>query len=308
MAELTYAGVGTPLAAPARVARRWTWRSGLRAAWRLRAPVAGTLVVLVITVLCVGAPLFTRYNPYEGEVIDRLLPPAWMRGGERAHPLGTDEVGRDLWTRLLYGGRVSLAAGVLATLIATAIGVSLGLVGGFYGGKVDAVVSTIVNIFMTFPYILLALAVIAVLGPSFANLVLVMGIASWPIYTRVVRAEVMRLREMEFVRAATVLGGGDSRILTRHIFPNLVSSVIVIGTIQVARLIIFEAFLSFLGLGVQPPEPSWGSMLGDSRAFMFDKWWMPTFPGAAIFITSLAINLMGDGLRDILDPHSRTNL
>jgi ABC-type dipeptide/oligopeptide/nickel transport system permease subunit len=268
------------------------------------------LVGLVL--MAVFADFIAPYNPYEGELVDRLKPPVWEHDGSWAHILGTDQVGRDNLSRLIFGARVSLAAGFLATVVAAAIGVALGLVAGYVGRLADTVISTLINIQLTVPFILLALLFIGAVGPGLViagyvavNVIIVLGIASWPIYARVIRAEVLKLRELDFVTAARCLGISDARILLRHILPNTFNSVIVLSTVQVARFIITEAFLSFLGLGTPPPTPTWGSMLADARQFMFDKWWLPTFPGLAIFMTTLAINLFGDGLRDWLDPYSR---
>jgi peptide/nickel transport system permease protein len=289
--------------------RRRTIRSLLRTAWHLRLAVAGGIILLVLLIMAVAAPVLTPYTPSEGEISNRLQPPVFM-GGTWTHPLGTDGVGRDYLTRMIYGARVALAIGSLATIVAGIIGISLGVLAGYYSGKVDSFISTLVNIMMTFPFILLALAVIAVLGPSFTNVVLVLGIGSWPIYTRVVRFEVERIKGLDYIHAGRVLGLNDVRLVGRHIMPNLVNAIIVIGAVQVARLIIVEAFLSFLGLGVQPPTPSWGYMLFESQAFMFNpaQWWLPTLPGLAIFVTALSINIFGDGIRDILDPYQRSSL
>jgi len=273
---------------------------------RLRGGLAGAVVVALIVLASGLAPWLAPHNPYVGRVIDRLLPPAWMEGGDARYLLGTDQIGRDVLSRLLYGGRVSLSIAVLAVAVAGAVGLSLGLLAGFYRGALDWTISAAVDVMLTFPFVLLALATIAVLGPSVRNVVIVLGVTGWPIYTRVVRAEVIRLRTLEFTVAARAIGLTNVRIVLRHIVPNLLNAVIVIASLDVARFIIVEAFLSYLGLGVQPPTPSWGGMLGDFRPFMFDRWWLPTFPGMAIFLTALAVNLLGDGLRDYLDPRSRT--
>jgi ABC-type dipeptide/oligopeptide/nickel transport system permease subunit len=204
---------------------------------------------------------------------------------------------------MIYGGRVSLVVGVSAVLISTTIGVLLGLAAGYFGRRTDAAIMTLVNVMLTFPFVLLALAVIAVLGPSLANMILVLGAAGWPIYTRVVRAETQAIRERDFVVAGRALGMGHARIVFRQILPNLMSAITVIATLQVAQVIIAEAFLSFLGLGVQPPTPAWGNMLGEGRVYMLNSWWIAAFPGLAIFSTTLVINLMGNALRDWLDPH-----
>jgi ABC-type dipeptide/oligopeptide/nickel transport system permease subunit len=228
-----------------------------------------------------------------------------MEGGQAEYLLGTDMLGRDYLTRLIWGARVSLMVASLAVAVSTTLGVLLGLLAGYFGHTVDWVISSGLNIMMAFPFVLLALAVIAVIGPSLPNMIAVLGISGWPIYTRVVRAEVQRLKVREFVLAAQTVGAGDLRIILKHILPNVLNAIIVIASLEVARMIIAEAFLSFLGLGVQPPTPSWGGMLGEGKELMFDRWWLATFPGLAIFIATLAINLFGDGLRDWFDPYSK---
>lgn len=289
--------------------RQRSFRSLLSTAWKLRMSVIGGVILLILLFVALAAPVLTPYTPDEGRITDRLQTPAFM-GGSSAHLLGTDGVGRDYATRLMYGTRVALSVGFLATLLAGVIGIVLGVASGFYGGKVNGVITTLVNIMMTFPFILLALAVIAVLGASFTNVVLVLGVGSWPIYTRVTKVEVERIKALEFIQAGRVIGVSDLRLVLRHISPNIVNPIVVIATVQVARLIIVEAFLSYLGLGVQPPTPSWGYMLFESQSFMFEpsQWWLPTLPGLAIFITALAINFVGDGIRDLLDPYQRASL
>jgi len=200
---------------------------------------------------------------------------------------------------------VSLLIGVSAVLISSTIGVLLGLGAGYFGSRVDWTIMTLVNVMLTFPFVLLALAVIAVLGPSLLNMVIVLGVADWPLYARVIRVETLALRERDFVTAGRALGMSHLRMIFRQILPNLVSIIIVIATLQVARVIILESFLSFLGLGVQPPTPAWGNMLGEGRVYMLNSWWIAAFPGLAIFVTTLAINLMGNALRDWLDPHMK---
>jgi peptide/nickel transport system permease protein len=277
----------------------------MRRLWRLKWGLVATVVLALIVASAVFAPWISPHDPIQVDIRHRLAPPAWMDGGRADHLLGTDQVGRDLLARMLYGGRVELVVGVCAVAVAATLGVLLGLIAGYFGGRTDAVIMTALNVMLSFPFVLLALAVIAVLGPSLTNLILVLGAAGWPIYARVVRAEALAIREREFILASRALGTGHVRIVFRQIFPNLVSPVIVIATLQVAQLIIVGSFLSFLGLGVQPPTPAWGNMLGEGRVYMLNSWWIATFPGLAIFVTTLVINLMGNALRDWLDPHMK---
>jgi len=271
--------------------------------WRLKWGLAAAVVLLAVVASAVFAPLIAPHDPLAVNIRARLQPPAWLAGGSAHHVLGTDQVGRDLLSRVIYGGRVSLVVGVGAVLISTTIGVLLGLVAGYFRARIDWVIMTLVNVMLTFPFVLLALAVIAVLGPSVVNMIIVLGVAGWPIYARVVRAETLAIREREFVLAGQALGMSHARIVFKQILPNLVSAIVVIATLQVAQVIILESFLSFLGLGVQPPTPAWGNMLGEGRVYMLNSWWIAAFPGLAIFVTTLVINLMGNALRDWLDPH-----
>jgi len=273
--------------------------------WRLKWGLAAALVLLLIVLVTLAAPWLAPYSPVEVDIQHRLGPPAWMEGGKTDHWLGTDQIGRDLLSRMIYGGRVSLLIGVTAVAISSTIGVLLGLAAGYFGSKIDWIIMTLINVMLTFPFVLLALAVIAVLGPSLLNMIFVLGVAGWPIYARVIRAETMALREREFVVAGRALGMSHARIIFGQILPNLVSAITVVATLQIAQVIILESFLSFLGLGVQPPTPAWGNMLGEGRVYMLNSWWIAAFPGAAIFVTTLVINLMGNALRDWLDPHMK---
>lgn len=277
----------------------------LRRLWRVKWGVVAALLLLLIVITALAAPLIAPYSPVEVDIEHRLGPPAWMEGGKTEHWLGTDQIGRDLLSRMIYGGRVSLLIGVSAVLVSSTIGVLLGLVAGYFGSRTDWIIMTLINIMLTFPFVLLALAVIAVLGPSLVNMVIVLGVTGWPLYARVIRAETMAIRERDFITAGRALGMSHVRIIFRQILPNLISVVVVIATLQVASVIILESFLSFLGLGVQPPTPAWGNMLGEGRVYMLNSWWIAAFPGAAIFVTTLAINLMGNALRDWLDPHMK---
>jgi peptide/nickel transport system permease protein len=280
-------------------ARLATWRRLARLRWGVGA--AGVLLLIIAT--AVFAPLIAPYDPLAVDIRHRLSPPAWMDHGTAEHLLGTDQVGRDLLARMIYGGRVSLVVGVASVIISATIGVLLGLGAGYFGGNTDWTIMTVINVMLTFPFVLLALSVIAVLGPSLVNMIFVLGVAGWPIYARVVRAETLAIREREFVLAGRALGMSHGRLVFRQILPNLMSTIVVIATLQVAQVIILESFLSFLGLGVQPPTPAWGNMLGEGRLYMLNSWWIATFPGLAIFLTTLVINLMGNALRDWLDPH-----
>ena len=280
-------------------------RIPLRRLWRFKWGLLAGAVLLLVVGTAVFAPWIAPYSPVTVDIEHRLGPPAWMDGGARAHLLGTDQIGRDLLSRVIYGGRVSLVIGTAAVLVSSGIGVLLGLGAGYFAGRVDWTIMTLVNVMLTFPFVLLALAVIAVLGPSLINMIIVLGVADWPLYARVIRAETLAIREREFVLAGRALGMSHFRLVFGQILPNLVSVIVVIATLQVARVIILESFLSFLGLGVQPPTPAWGNMLGEGRVYMLNSWWIATFPGLAIFVTTLAINLLGNALRDWLDPHMK---
>ncbi len=263
------------------------------------------MLLLVIVASAIFAPWIAPHDPLAVNISHRLAPPAWMAGGTPPHLLGTDQVGRDLLARVIYGGRISLVIGVAAVLISATIGVLLGLAAGYFGAGVDWTIMTAINVLLTFPFVLLALAVIAVLGASLGNMIVVLGVAGWPIYARVVRAETMAIGEREFILAGRALGMSHARIVFRQILPNLVSPIVVIATLQVAQVIVLESFLSFLGLGVQPPTPAWGNMLGEGRVYMLNSWWIAAFPGLAIFLTTLVINLMGNALRDWFDPRMK---
>jgi len=282
---------------------RWTFGFIAWKLWKYRAGMLGLLIVVGVAIVAIFAGSIAPFDPYDQDVINRLKPPMWTDAHGSTHLLGTDPVGRDVLSRLIHGSRISLATGVAAVLIAAVIGVLLGLLGGYYGGKLDSLINNMVNVMMAFPFMLLALTAVAVMGPSFRNLVIVLGVTGWPIYTRVVRAEAYHLKALEFVTAARAMGSSSLAIIIKQVFPNVVNTIIVTSSLEVARMIIQESFLSFLGLGVQPPTPSWGGMLGEGRTYMLTHPWLATFPGIAIFVTTLGINLLGDGLRDLLDPH-----
>jgi len=284
---------------------RSQWRRTLSSLLRRRAAVAGLIVLGSVMGLAISANWISPYDPNEQLLERRLLPPAWEDGGSRQHLLGTDHLGRDILSRVIYGSRVSLVVGLLAVVISGLLGISAGLVAGYYGGRVDAAIMRLVDIQLAFPFILLALAVIGVLGPGVRNVILVLGIAGWMVYARVVRGQVLSVREREFVEAARAVGASDLRIIRTHVLPNTLAPVIIVATFAVATCIITEASLTFFGLGVEATIPTWGSMLSDGRAYMGTAWWLTTFPGLAMMLTVLALNVIGDWLRDFIDPRMR---
>ena len=271
---------------------------------RNRMGLVGIGLLLAEVMAALLAPTLAPHPPLDQDTTRRLKSPLTVAGGGARFVLGTDQLGRDVLSRILYGARVSLLIGISAVAIAAPLGVAVGLVASYYGRMVDDVMMRVADIQLAFPFILLAVTVVAVLGPSVGNLIVVLGIAGWVPYARLVRSEVLTLKGREFVDAARALGGGDARIITRHILPNVLTPVVVIGTFALANTIIVESSLSFLGLGVQPPDPTWGGMLSDSREYVTAAWWLWVFPGAAILTTVLAINFVGDWLRDVLDPRA----
>ena len=264
--------------------------------------VFGLSALLVIGGSAVFAPQLAPWDPAKQMLLKRLRPPMWQERGLSEHPLGTDHLGRDILSRILYGGRISLGVGLVAVTLAALIGVSFGLVAGFFGGRADALIMRVVDVFLAIPYILLAMGVVFALGPSLLNVILVMGVTRWVQFARIVRADVLSLREREFVAGARARGNRSLRLLLRHVLPNALTPIIVVATLELAFMIIYESALSFLGLGVQPPTPTWGWMLADGRNYVATAWWLSTFPGLAIMLTVLAVNLLGDWLRDTLDP------
>jgi len=281
------------------------WSRALASLRKSRTAVAGVFVLAVVLFLAIAANWISPHNPNEQVLERRLLPPAWNEGGSRRHLLGTDHLGRDILSRVIFGSRISLSVGILAVIISGVLGVGAGLIAGFYGRRWDATIMRLVDIQLAFPFILLALAIIGVLGPGLRNVILVLGVAGWMIYARVVRGQVLSVREREFVEAARAVGASDFRILRLHVLPNTLAPVIIVGTFAVATCIITEASLTFFGLGVEATIPTWGSMLSDGRAYMATAWWLTTFPGLAMMLTVLALNVIGDWLREFLDPRMR---
>lgn len=272
-----------------------------------RSPLAsvGALIVGLVIVAALAAPLLATTDPIDQDLTVVLKPPFWLEDGSVRHPFGTDHLGRDVYSRLVYGAQISLTISVLAALLGAAVGVAAGLVAGYLGGRADAVIMRIVDLNLAFPLILLALAVVALLGANLRNLIIVMAITTWMIYARVVRGLTLALREQELVQAIRALGAHDARIIARHVLPNVLPPVMVIWTLEVARVILMESALSFLGLGVPPPTPTWGRMLAEGRDYLTVAGWISIFPGIAIMVTVLGINFLGDGLRDLLDPRLR---
>ena len=268
------------------------------------AALCGSLILAVVVGAAIFAPWVAPHDPAKQSLLRRFTPPVWQQGGSSAYPLGTDQVGRDVFSRIVHGARISLLVGVSAVFVSLIIGVTAGLISGYFGGKPDTVIGTVVDVNLSFPQILLALAFVAALGPSLVTIIVVLGLTGWERYTRVVRAEVMALREKEFIEAARAIGVGRLRIMLRHVLPNTVSSIVVMSTLQVAQAILAEAALSFLGVGSGNAYPTWGQMISLGRDFVTVAWWLATLPGIAILLTVLAINLVGDRLRDALDPRA----
>jgi len=297
---------GAPPAAAARdretagPAREWVALLGRLA--RRRTALFGAVVVVLVLATALTAPWLSPYDPVAQDIGHRLKSPGWRDAAGGLHPLGTDHLGRDLLARVIFGARPALLVASAAVLISGVLGMGAGLLGGYFGGRVDDVLMRLADVQLAFPFILLAIAVIGVLGPSLPTIIVVIGVSSWVVYARVVRAAVLSLREREFVQAARALGGGDGRIVLRHILPNAFAPWLVVATLDMARVIVIESALSFLGLGVQPPTSTWGGMLADGRVYITTAWWLATFPGLAILVTVLGIQLFGDGLRDTLDP------
>lgn len=278
----------------------------------LRSPVGlvGFILVAGALIGAIFAPWLAPHDPTAFNFRSRFVPPMWLDGGTTQFPLGTDQLGRDLLSRLFFGSRVSLMVGFLGVLISLVIGVILGLIAGYFGGWLDNVISRVIDTFMAIPFIVLAMSVIAVVGPQGGNsiliLVIVLGATGWVTFARVVRGEVMAVKSLEYVEAARALGQVQFWIVARHVLPNVSASIIVLGTLNVAAVIIAESALSFLGLGVQPPVVTWGIMLSDGRDHLATSWWLSTFPGIAITLTTLGMIMLGDWLRDLLDPRMQT--
>jgi peptide/nickel transport system permease protein len=262
--------------------------------------------VLTVLVLCaIFAPALAPQSPTDGDITAKLIPPMWMERGTSEHPLGTDRFGRDVISRIIYGSRISLLVSLIAIGVAGTVGTAVGLVSGYRGGVTDALLMRLTDIGLSLPTILIAVVMVAVSEPSFRNVVLVIALLLWPRFARQVRGETLAVKEQDFVALAVVAGRSSTWIIARHIFPNVVPTLLVISTLQVGYVILLEGTLSFLGVGVPPPNPAWGLMIADGRGFLATAWWISLFPGLAMLMTVLAVNLMGDWLRDHLDPKLR---
>ena len=273
--------------------------------WRkLRNPSTGlSLLLLLVMVVCAAVPeLLSPHDPYQQDLAKRLLGPVFSANFDQAHLLGTDQLGRDVLSRIIHGARITLLVSVLAVVMSSILGTAVGLYSGYRGGWVDLVVMRLIDMQLAFPVILLVIAVVAVVGPSLTTLVVIIGLSGWPRFARVARGSVLSAKEMDYVDAARAVGAGRWRIMVQHILPNIMSALIVYASFELARMVLLEATLSFLGLGVQPPTPTWGGMINDGRQYIFQSWGVSFFPGLAILLLILIFNMLGDDLRDALDP------
>ena len=267
--------------------------------------IIGAAIVLAAVLIALSAPFIAPHDPYYQDLLNRLVPPVWDPRGSWEHILGTDHLGRDYLSRLIYGARISLLIGVGAALISGLIGTVLGVAAGYFGGRVDMVVTFMITVRLSMPVVLVALAVVAIVGGSLQVVIMVLGFLLWDRFAVVMRSSTLQIRSMDYVAAAQAVGCSTTRILTTEIMPNVVNNLIVIATLEIAHAIILEAALSFLGLGVQPPLPSWGLMVSEGKDMMLFEPWLITIPGVALFLLVLAINLLGDGARDITAPENR---
>jgi peptide/nickel transport system permease protein len=291
-------------------ARTLPWYAPPRVARALRQvrryPVVPLAILTFLLVIpAVLAPQVAPYDPLKGSLSKRLIPPAWQAGGSMDHPLGTDKLGRDMLSRIIHGARVSLAVSLVAIFVGGTIGTVLGLVSGYFGGWVDSLLMRLVDISLSFPTILMALVLVAAVGPSFGTVIAVVVVFLWARYARLVRGETLSIKQRDFIARARVAGASHTRIMARYIFPNVVNSLVVLATLQVGYVILLESALSFLGAGLPRPTPAWGLMIADGRELIVTAWWVSMFPGLAIMLTVLALNLLGDWLRDHLDPKLR---
>jgi peptide/nickel transport system permease protein len=280
----------------------------MNALFRKPSAVFAIVVSALLLLSAIFAPWLAPFNPLAGVLEDRLMPPAWQDGGSWTHALGTDVLGRDILSRLLYGARVSLSVCALAILAAGCIGSALGIAAGYLGGWVESVIMRVVDLAISLPVILIALLFGVLFGPSFGNIVIIISLLLWSQFARMARGETLKIRQQDFVDLARTAGCSRLSIMWHHILPNIAGSLVVLATLQVGTVIIMEASLSFLGVGVPPPSPAWGSMIADGRSYVVSAWWLCIFPGLAVLLTVLAMNLLGDELTDALNPTLRREL
>lgn len=277
--------------------------------WRLlkrdKTGMVGLIMFLIVVFAAIFAPILSPYDPLEQDLRAAKMPPVWNAEGDWAHPLGTDNLGRDMLSRIIYGSRVSLTVGFFGVLIAGSSGLVIGLISGFFGGRTDNIIMGGVNLILALPYLIFVVFIAAILGRSLINVILIFGLTDIPIFVRITRGEVLRMRESGFVESAQSLGAKRSRIIFDHILPNLIGPLITIATFEMSAMIFYEAGLGFLGLSVPPSVPSWGNMLATGRQFLLPYPWISTWPGIAIVFTGLGMNLLGDWLRDVIDPRTR---
>lgn len=287
---------------PATPFRKSQFRIVITRLFRKKAALFSALFIL-LAVLCALFPeLIAPHDPYAQELVRRLKPPSFMDRGVESFYLGTDHLGRDNLSRIIYGARITLLVSLFAVFVSAIFGISAGLAAGFYGGRTDGVILRLIDMQLAFPVILLVIAVVAVVGPSLTNLIIIMGLSGWPRFARIVRGAVLSVRGLEYVEAARAIGANQLRVMMHHILPNILSAIIVYASFELARMILLEATLSFLGLGVQPPTPTWGGMISDGKKYISISWSVSLFPGIAIAAIILAFNILGDELRDALDP------
>ncbi|NNF97745.1 MAG: ABC transporter permease [Desulfobacteraceae bacterium] len=289
-----------------RLARNQRWKARQRyfkdsyTLWRRNhLMVVGTTIIILLLLIALSAPLLATHNPLDQILSDRLLPPTWE------HFFGTDSLGRDIFSRVVHGARVTLTIALLVALISTPVGLIIGVLAGYFGGAVDEILMRLSDVFLAFPKLILAIAFAAALGPGVENAIIAIAVANWPSYARLARAETLAVRDNDYIQVIRSMGASNLRIMVGHITPMCLSSIIVRLSLDMGTIILTAAGLGFLGLGAQPPTPEWGLMVSDGRLYLVDQWWVSTLPGFAILIVVMGFNLMGDGIRDILDPHQR---
>jgi len=269
---------------------------------RCRTAFLGAIIVLSFILIAILAPFVVPHDPLKASIVNRLRPPFWIEGGSSTYILGADEIGRDILSRIIYGARVSILVGLVTVAISGFLGTLLGTFAGYFRGRFDAILSRFADLLLSFPYLIFAIFLMSIVGPGFFNLIVILCFKSWVNFFRLSRGEMISEKTKEYVEAAQALGESDIKIIFKEILPNIIHSLLVLATLRVGFFIILEASLSFLGLGIQPPTPAWGSMINSGRAYMLSAWWVSTIPGIALLILVLSINLLGEGLRDILDP------